>query len=1106
MSSSQDSHARERAVRTYDQNVVVLASAGTGKTSLLVERLLTQALEQKLPLSRVAAITFTEKAASEMRLRTAHALQGLSRPNVRGPREAVCTARTLVPLLGAENLQAGAERALRELPLATISTIHGFCARILRQYGHRVRLPSELRIDEGFGYAALVEDAWHDFLEGVDGPDGPHRDRWLHALERLDLREIREVAFALASFELGEVPSDAGIPDPRVVLGPAAVQLSARISAALTSGLETVRGVGNYLEAATHVVEAFIDAGPEALRETAERHPYETVQGVVRSILVGNPPESRAMPEATDCAREASRFLRRLASLDDCALSSALEVGLPFARRARESAVLEGRLPYDALLSLTRELLLRHESVRREVGERYDLLLVDEFQDTDPLQYEILFLLAADRSAGEGGDLSRPIPTPGKLFIVGDPKQSIYGFRRADIAACQRAIRHIRTHGGLELSLTTTWRAVPGIVEPLNNLFHKVFERATGDDPDLYPVYDGMESGRDPGGEEPNVEVWTVPPPDGQVGVEEVRRREGQVIAEWIATGWMRGREPSTRRYSDVAILFRAAGELHLYTEALRRWQIPFALDRSRNLLGQPEVQEFVSLLGALASPTDAPSVLGVLRSALGAVPDRELAEWAITDDATWCYTEACPDRETFPALSAAFDWLRAWHIRSLRSPADLLVSDLLEQGPSLPLHASTVDGAPRVAALRQLAQRFSAIARAEPSWAFPRVVQAFVGLLRSGASEVGGIGAEFADAVQLLTYHAAKGLEFKAVIMADLARSRAQVGGLQRQPARVGMLGDRGLFVQAGPVRSALSLLADDEERSRDRAETRRLFYVACTRASERLILVNAPRGRREPEPWVDFLAPWGVPAEGLQEDGELPLEAAVRHRRVAPGAVEQPRRDRTRPYDWGAVVDAADRAAERARAGVGSGLLHPSGGAEASGEGHRRQAGGASDEARGLARAIGIALHDVLERSTFRDPDHDRQLAARAACRAARATGLRLERVEAEVHRVLEAYLESDLYPYLGSVRIVGREVPFLLEEGADRWSGSIDLIYRSPEGGIVVADYKTDREIPASVPEEYRAQLAVYARAARRAFPGEPEPARELLYVRHGERIRC
>ena len=1099
-----DAEARERAVRTYDRNVVVIASAGTGKTSLLVERLLNQVIEQEIPLGAIAAITFTEKAATEMRLRMTRGFERLTTPEgLSDPGEEAARAWAhLRERLGPSEVARRAEEALCSLSLATVTTIHGFCARLLRQHAHRLRLPPDFRVDEGFGFEELKRDLWEPFLTGPDGPDGVRAPLWEETLRRLDLRELRALAFRLADYDLRALDPDAPIPTARDLYAADARELSKRAEQALDESLPET-GIGSFLAAARLALGAFLEEGPEGLRRCAEEHPYRTRNDNHKTVLERNPPASKAHPEAEECAKEISRLFRKLMRVDDEAIRRGLRAVHPYADTVRAQAVSDGQLPFQALLSLARELLAEVPEVRRAIGSRYRLMLIDEFQDTDPLQYEILFYVAEDPTGRPAGNAFDTELVPGKLFVVGDPKQSIYGFRQADIAACRRAIQRIRDCGGEEFSLTTTWRAVPEIVEPLDRLFDPLFD--VEEDPELNPPYDGMESGRAPAGDGPRVEVWTISAEPGHKRLaEQARRDEARAIAGWIAQDWAGAGRP----YGDIALLFRSFTQVHLYAQALRLFGIPFSLARSRTLFEEPEAQNLWAVFRALAHPTDAPSVLGVLRSPLGAVPDEELARYAASEGARWCYTETAPDAARFPGVAAGFAWLRSWYERAQRVPGDRLVADLLEESALLPVHAAAPDGASRASILRLLSSRIAGLARSEPRWSLPRILEAFESVAGGSSPRVGGAGSgAIGDAVQLLTFHAAKGLEFDVLFVVDLVSVRELPGGPE-PGAEVGMLDDsRVPWVKLGwGVWSGLALRADDEIARRERAEARRLWYVACTRARERLILTHAPRGTTPRGSWTEYLEPWGYAPDA--EEGPLPNEPQVVHRVLRPSS---PQRTEVAPggrIDWADAIERAARASARAFDSLDADFEHPSGVRE-----ELEVARESDDEdpslpylepARRRGRAVGIAIHDVLERWDFQDPDAARAGVRGAASRAARAVGLDRTEVESATCDALEPFLRSDLAKELTSVEVLGRELPFLLEIDGRRWSGTIDLVYRRADGRMVVADYKTDREVPTEAPEGYRQQLRIYGRAIERAFPDEENPVLELLYVREGKRI--
>jgi ATP-dependent exoDNAse (exonuclease V) beta subunit len=224
-------------------------------------------------------------------------------------------------------------------------------------------------------------------------------------------------------------------------------------------------------------------------------------------------------------------------------------------------------------------------------------------------------------------------------------------------------------------------------------------------------------------------------------------------------------------------------------------------------------------------------------------------------------------------------------------------------------------------------------------------------------------------------------------------------------------------------------------------------------------------------------------------------------------PGPVAQPEPSRAR---WNEAIDRAERAFDQVRAVRSPFFRRPSGLRED--EEAQWERAEPDDGVRAttvgedpLARAVGIAVHDLLERWNFRTLDAIRESLSAAARHAARDTGLDSAAVESGTREVVDRFLETDLPAYLASVEILGREIPFLLDEGEERWTGTIDLLYRAHENELVVADYKTDRGIREEPPEAYRRQLDTYARAVARAFPEEAPPVRELLYVRQGRRIR-
>ncbi|MFQ5514569.1 MAG: UvrD-helicase domain-containing protein [Myxococcota bacterium] len=1103
MSKQPDLHDRHLAVSRYDRNQVIVAGAGTGKTSLLIERLLNQIIERELPLAEIAAMTFTEKAALEMRSRLEAGLRRLAAggpPSEEGARgdEADRAFAHLSAHLQAGEIRRRAIRALAELPRSFMGTFHAFCSGLLRSHPLEAGVDPDFVIDEGPRLAALYEEIWESFLDGEDGPEGARHDAWAAQLRWADLHELRALTLGLADFSIPHLPGPGEpvshwLPDASEILAPRLRERLASIDRVL--GDEISRGPQSYLAAALELVEPIAREGLAGFNERLEHATFQPARGPRKPLRIANAPVASGQPEATALAKQTLRLLDQLHTVDDAAIASAVSLVLPCAHRMRDEARRQGLLSFDALLSLTRELLVSHPRIRHTLGHRYRLLLVDEFQDTDPLQYEIVFFLAEDPGSRPSRDAYATRLAPGKLFIVGDPKQSIYHFRAADIAAYRRAVEHVCKQGGQRLSLTTCWRSLPEILRPLNPLFESLLQPTTEERTSLDPGFEPMVSGRDERGDGPRVELWRLPieGADGGLSVEEARISEARSIASWLASEIAADRvQPG-----EVAILLRATPEVHLYLRALRERAIPCVAETRRAPLDRPEIRELRGLLRALANPSDAPAVLSVLRSPLTAATDRDLLRFARARSSTWDYLEIEPDAELHPAVARGFALLRRWHERAGRLPVAELLERLFDETPLLVAHAGSSEGPHRIAGLRRLSNRLCDLARRLPGCSLR-------GLLRwlerddalPGLPEAGG-------RVRLMSVHAAKGLQFGTVILPDLAR-RPGGGGRRDDPdASVAWLTDPGrAALRVGDRVSSgwLRRLWDDERHAE--AESKRLLYVACTRAEDRLILCHVRRSQRERQSWLELLSRWDPEGNGTEaEDFRPPAEVGLQTPPLTPGELRL-----TEPVGRFAGAQPVLRgraAASRARAHAAPAMRSPSGLRED--EERREESGwiGADTPAGRVARCVGLALHEALERWTFRDADELRDLTEAAVMWACRTGLVDPDAVRPEAQKIIRSLLASELPGYLATREILGRELPLLYrDEHGQGWTGTLDLLYRDPDGRLVVADYKTDSEPDA---ERHRPQLECYARGLQRALPGEAPPALELIFLRTGERRR-
>jgi len=1092
-----DQKAREQAARDYARSAVIVAGAGTGKTTLLVERLLCQMVETELELDAFAAITFSEKAAAELRVRLGEELAELARlARTRAPAEASDAKRAagrayrwLLPRVGQERIERIARARLGGLAGAQVVTIHAFCAGLLRGHPLECGVDPSFAVDTGLGFEALKDELWSAHLAGDHGPDGARSALWRRVLAGLESGELELLGRALASFAPTAQAAEHGLAGARERLASLARAALARIAACRTTGAS--KGPESWLAAARAPLEALRDSGTDAFRAALAAARFTDGRNRPKGLLDGSAPSSKQSPAAEELADELHALFRKLRAVENELLADALELVRPYTDAVRAEARRRGILPFDALLALARDLLRDDVGVRRELGARYRMLFVDELQDTDPVQYEIVFFLAEAPDLAPATDAFATRLVPGKLFIVGDPKQAIYRFRGADLAAYHAAVRHVvETNGGARLVLSANWRARPETLEPLGALLQPLLEAPDADSANAYSGYEPLVSGREPAGE-PRVERWRVGDANDPQNADGSRRGEAEAIAGFIADQVASARAQP----GDFALLFRSLRDVRVYTAALRERGIECWIGRSDEPEREPASQQLLALLRALANPADAPAVLGVLRSPFGAVPDAELARFAARYEGgarllAWSYPEVFPPADSFPNLARTFAALRGLYARARAlAPAHLLAS-LLEDTPLFALHAGARDGQRRVRDLEVLLEWLADAARATPGCDLGHVVRA----LEAEDTRATLDDDARRDRVRLLTIHGAKGLEFATVLLPDLARPKGSPDrNVEAEVVRA--QGALALRTRAGTSASWIDF--EHELALHERAELGRLFYVACTRARERLIFVDSHRARAAPpSALVGFLDTF--PAT-LDVPHPLPARLAAR----------------PAPEDSGAdALERARAAVAHAAANTRPPFLSPSGvreEADARDEaserpGERAPAPVNDSPALRNARALGSLVHDALERWDFRDTDSLWRLAHEATVRAARRESLDPHALDREGDELFDALLESELPAHLASVQVIGRELPLLFHEAdGSAWSGTLDLLYRDGDGRLVVADYKTDRAPDEAARARYHAQLATYARGVAHVFPNEPAPLLELIWLRSGKRER-
>ncbi len=1112
---------QELAAAADNPAIAVTAGAGSGKTRTLTGRYL-HLLEQGHPLRAIIAITFTEKAAREMRTRIRSEIEKwadtLSHPRPVSWGES-----------GDASPSQGEAMGVRErIDSARIGTIHSLCAEILRAH------PAEAGIDPAFtviedGLAAALRAEAVDAALAWAASDLEAAMLFAHFKEnelrrlltdllnrRLDLQPWLEQTTDDRHFGYAQCRRPA-TDDWRLALthwldeqfaAPAWQDSLADLARSQSSNPD------DKLEIARREVLARWDEARAQITAARWDSAFLALAALRKVISATGGSKTNWDAADLDAARAAMRALsghydaqikplvnksRWALDIQAAALLPALTLLVEqtldgYERRKDEQQALD----FDDLEGRAARLLAEHPAVRARWQNEIHAVLVDEFQDTNDRQRQIVYTLSQFQPPSARNPLS-PVPYPLKndqgigdrgdnppssLFIVGDAKQSIYKFRGADVTVFRQVQADIRAAGGLPVDLDLTFRAHKPLLDLLNSLLASILGAA--DDPaHPYQVpFAPLQADRQ------TPKIAQPPFVECHIGIGE-DADEGRASAASALAGRLYELRNEGFGWGDMALLFRASTGFAAYEDALERAGIPFVTIAGRGFYNRPEIRDLLNALAAIADPTDDLALAGLLRSPALALPDDDLYHLRFPSplggraggDGLWLALQTSPS--PFHRRAAAI--ITELHALSGRAPA----AEALKRFLDLTGYRAILSAAPggsrmtrNVDKLLADAHRSQLVGLGE----FLEYVQTLrdVGL-REGEAPVDPSAGPGSGAVQLMTVHKSKGLEFPLVVIADAA--------YEPRPPAAGALLDSELGLLPGlkdddDNRPAAWRLAYLREAAKDDAEDRRLLYVAATRAREKLLVsgygkllrsgklglrgwladfgkvlgmdevavegdlmgvrelaASLPSGG-DPIPWVMY--PPAVPV------GLLPLEAA------------QPPESEASPVDLVAPLPppSPEKLDERTRS------------RETDPPDRVWRVVPKAKKPSGPAWVVGKLVHEALRRWRFpADDDFLRPYALEAGL----ADEAEIRATLGAARRLLERF---HAHPLCAEVAAAERyhELPFVLAESR----GVIDLLYRASEGWVIV-DFKTDetrseaeaREIIAR--EGYDAQVRRYMEAA-------------------------
>ncbi|HXI94191.1 MAG TPA: UvrD-helicase domain-containing protein [Blastocatellia bacterium] len=848
------------AAHTLDRHVSVTAGPGAGKTTVLVERYLHILREANISVDQIVAITFTNRSANEMRERLRRELNNI-----------------LVSAAPVE--RAKWMRHKRTLDGAIITTIHGFCARLLREFPVEAEIDPQFILLDAHQSAMLeegvVEETLTEFISAKDSAmtelaAGVGRVRLVRGL--IDIyRSMRNQGLTLETLAAKTAKTHKTLSDYKRAVGELAAKMREFIEvrglppSAEKKRIEAGRrwpALQVFLEGVSESTQPaeFSDA-IQGFREATRPRSLPRVGELVKELdaLIWEDNSAGAVPQSffdLHASRYAPELIKVIGQIE---------------RRLDDEKRRNSALDFDDLQLRALRLLEQHPEVLRRASSRYQFFLVDEFQDTNGLQRELMAKLAL----GPGRQAN--------LFIVGDRKQSIYGFRGADVDVFREMTSIIDSQNGLLVALNRNFRSQRPLIDLFNFMFEDVFQcdaRLTVEQRNElgYVEHEASIVARDDADAAPLIELLVDLTANEKLQErptqQKPRERDAEQLAARIASlvgiesisSPGAGDDPPMMRpleYRDIALLFRAMTEVHLYESAFRRAGIPYVTVDGKGFYAREEITDFIQLLRFLDNKTDEVALAAVLRSPICGLSDNSLLALRCaplkdgTDesgriqrhngvrhllDALWVHESIdFIDLSERPVLDRARELFEECIDRARRSRLSDLLRFAVEASEYRSVAAANFDGAQRLANIEKL---FTLAERFERSGA--HLIRDFVRFVRdfeeAGGRESEGQIDDSADAVRVMSIHQSKGLEFPVVIIPDLHRqpdNRREWWAVDRHRGLTLKVPDgRGRLV-AGSSYTAFA----DRTKRRDEFEGMRLLYVASTRAQDRLILSGAAK-----------------------------------------------------------------------------------------------------------------------------------------------------------------------------------------------------------------------------------------------------------------------
>lgn len=1063
------------AINTIKSNVSLLAGAGSGKTYVLMKRFV-QILRSDLSVNptNIVAITFTRKAADEIKGRVRQAVS-----------ECVEQAQTdLERLRWQEHLQ--------KVESAPISTIHSLCSRILRDNPVETQLDPEFTILEDFEAQEFFKETLQQYLRKNIKENAALR----RLVQTYGVNSFVNQVTALGD-KLSELVREDNLAEPYLKAKEELPTLQQKLFAAVREVIEAREALGAKTKGRQTLTEAagLLDEMQKQLLAPEPDCSLLDASGVVK---VSGKALAVELTNLKNLRQELNHVILNAKGCDLVQdwLAVLQEFYACLSARKQENNVLFN----DDLDLLAIEHLQKNEALRQKYQERYKYIMVDEFQDTNERQRQLIYLLCGNK-----------LDNTNNLFVVGDVKQSIYRFRHADVSVFNRVKEDIAQNAGKNLGMKTNFRSTQSIVESCNTAFCQLMDLPKAE------ICLEHHEGANTGGAKVCLLQVPYKSKDDELGAKEDKwQKEAEAIAAYLQQELPKV-EPQLRPGASKAILLRAMTHCEILRQTLQGYGINCVVVKGKGFYEQQEVLDILNLLVALHNRYASLELAGALRSDYFGLDDATLTQlfWQTGKDRPlWDVLQAVGSGElqlNLPPEQQALAMHAAERLHSLRQAAALMALpelfaqlwDKLQPDFVLSQQENGPSKLANVKKLRRLAQQYCQTKQASLAEWLQNVKD-----LRASSSKEPAATVQADDALQIMTIHNSKGLEFDFVILPQLDKSvKGDTASIKYLPGKEGEQGLLGIKVPDNEMQlqnSGVYEQAKARDSELEEEESRRLLYVAMTRAQKQLLMVGTVAKEKLPEAVIALPAAKGwwqqlqavYEADWEKQESSCPWVRLLCADALSP-AVAQQGEQQLLALEPLALAPLPAYAACGRTCFTASALqtyLH------CQRQYYYQQVLAvpeleqtvAGEQAHELPASVtGSIVHKALELYNGYNAEAVFAIALDEFAPGAEA---------AQARSMFNAYISSYLYKALPKKQ--KRELEFvqpLQQELAAE--GVIDLLAFDEDDNMIIVDYKTGTPPePDEVKTGYAYQLALYKDAAEKLYPGKKVVRAELHFLQN------